>query len=659
NLQQEIQKIPDAHPFEEERKAGTRAARAYRIGYNMGSKSNDSEPSDLELQLQDILREDNKNKFLLVLKDKYEAGSLTRDVARWVCAEGATKCAQALLEEETGLTFDIHDTIYDEHKNWTPLHSASEAGHLPFVSLLLHHGAQPNIRSRSSKRYFNKKLPLNCVLSGIKAHAFFKSHDWSPAKHIFRVIIILCLPQMREKLEALTLLVERTEEVEKEISGYIIEGKVIELAALLIATPEKVMSPSVFENLCPTGQEGSMTFGDFFMKEVMALESLKLSSMSSRTHPKVERKCKRQHALIMPVFQLLGIFDRVGDSIHTYLKEERQKVSDQNIAKEVASILLGAGYPLKEHDYNLSMFNWSLCHQDSYLRESCEEGCGKLKTPEHGTPDPVEQVKFSQTKYGSLTSSAVDDQNCNYDRPQLTEELKNLCNHEYLKDWNRRKSIFKLIYILCLPELQGGLLKRIRSLALDSEDIEKFSCHCLKEGKLVEFAVLLMMAHERLIGKTAQNGGASLLDNSMGLRGCLTRERTSAIYEEIMSKGTFQNKDVVLICKARKKIMSSAQLLFEVFERAGYRIDRYLQSDTYYGITSNLQVAKDVAFLLKEEGFALSQGDTNLSNMKCFLTKLELEPEQTEKLRLLIERSPVRNVGLPLCSPVHMLALSD
>ncbi|OMO61130.1 Endonuclease/exonuclease/phosphatase [Corchorus capsularis] len=131
-----------------------------------------------------------------------------------------------------------------------------------------------------------------------------------------------------------------------------------------------------------------------------------------------------------------------------------------------------------------------------------------------------------------------------------------------------------------------------------------------------------MVAHERLIGKTAQNGDASLSDNSMGLRGCLTRERTSAIHEEIMSKGTFQNKDVVLICKVRKQKMCSAQLLFEVFERAGYRIDRYLQSDLYHGITSNVQVAKDVALLLKEEGFTLSQGgDTNL--VLCYCLELQ------------------------------------
>ncbi|OMO88422.1 hypothetical protein COLO4_20265 [Corchorus olitorius] len=188
------------------------------------------------------------------------------------------------------------------------------------------------------------------------------------------------------------------------------------------------MSPSVFENLCPPvsenlcPSEGRMTFADFFMKEVMALESLKLSPMRNFLLPKVESKCNRQHALIMPVFQLLGIFDRVGDSIHTYLKDEQQNVSDQNVAIEVASIFLEAGFPLKEHDYNLSMFNWTFPIFASEGRvEAILRGKYRPKPKYASSARSFHTCRFPDNSFGSMTSKpAVMPQ------PEAEEQAKQL-----------------------------------------------------------------------------------------------------------------------------------------------------------------------------------------------------------------------------------------
>jgi len=72
-----------------------------------------------------------------------------------------------------------------------------------------------------------------------------------------------------------------------------------------------------------------------------------------------------------------------------------------------------------------------------------------------------------------------------------------------------------------------------------------------------------MVARERLLGKTTWGGGASHSDNSLELRQCLMHETASAINEEFILAATCQSSILVRICKNRKKILSSANLLLE------------------------------------------------------------------------------------------------
>ncbi|OMO80057.1 hypothetical protein COLO4_24269 [Corchorus olitorius] len=125
------------------------------------------------------------------------------------------------------------------------------------------------------------------------------------------------------------------------------------------------------------------------------------------------------------------------------------------------------------------------------------------------------------------------------------------------------------------------------------------------EGKIVELAALLMVAHERLLGKPTYTKVGFVSDpSSLELHLCLKEEMSSAIYAETISKATFQSSNSVEICEARKNLMSSAHLLLKVFANAGYCIDRYLKSEFYLKrTTTNLQVAEEVRYLLKVKGF--------------------------------------------------------
>ncbi|OMO80053.1 hypothetical protein COLO4_24278 [Corchorus olitorius] len=347
-------------------------------GYNIDTEwyCSDDDRS-FQDDLLNILEEDNKDKFLSFLKERYVPGLLPPVLLLVISLSMVRKNVLKLYLKKKLINydFDIHreDSAYD-----SPLHLASLCGHPGLCRLLLSHGAQPNIRSRQvGSEIFHNMLPLNCLLDdGLKDSVYFQGRPtFDPADHIFRVIIKLCLPEVRGELKVLSMLLEVTKEAEKEISRYATEGKVIEIAALLIAAREK-----------------------------------------------------SKLALMMPVFQLLAIFAKVGDRINAYLKQEQSKK-------------------------------------------------------------------------------------------------------------------------------QGGILKNIiRTLALEREDLEEFSCLCLEEGKFVELAALLMVAHERLLGKSICCKGFFVSEPSgFPLYVCLKHEMSSAIYAETISKATYQSSNSVEICKARKK----------------------------------------------------------------------------------------------------------
>ncbi|OMO89161.1 hypothetical protein COLO4_19875 [Corchorus olitorius] len=519
--------------------------------------------------VRDIFFDDDKHKFLTFLEEYGFPEIVPPCITSMIFEHGAEECAKALLEDETGYTIDIHDTLSDDFENWTPLHQASFNGHLPIVSLLLRHGAQPNIRTNCLVRTHpsDNMLPLNYAVARIRSRLFEYSPDCNPEEHIFRAIFVLCLPKMKEMREVLSLLLEKTEEdlVEKEIFHYFIEGKVIELATLLIVAPEKVMSPSVYKKLChtDTGLERSMAYINFIIKRIAELENLKLSSMSNG-NCKMARKCQHQLALMMRC---------------TWIK------------------------PFKP----------------------CYESAVKMKSPTilHGKPESPKLVAYTSTSFGhesqnllqsssqSTSSMAINDQNCNYERLQsLTVELEKLCKHEYLNDWSPRKSIFKLIYILCLPELQGGLLKSIRSnFALQSKNIEELSCICLKEGKLVELAVLLMVAHECLLD-------CIILILCVNLHGKIAITQVSKTY---WNRDLNEQVTLIIVVKGVP------------FLRLGL-----------------LKLAQKSAWLEVPHLRPLES-----------LRPLCIVPKRLEKFGNLSKRFPLKDVGTPSCYPVHLFPLVE
>ncbi|KAJ7975599.1 Ankyrin repeat domain-containing protein 31 [Quillaja saponaria] len=219
--------------------------------------------------------------------------------------------------------------------------------------------------------------------------------------------------------------------------------------------------------------------------------------------------------------------------------------------------------------------------------------------------------------------------------------VETFCKHQYLKDWNPRKSVFLLLYVLCLPELQESL-GAISSLASKTDDIEIITCQYAKEGKLMELATLQMVAWKKLLpSNTSQSESENC--NDPAIRQCIMRELQSLIDEEFRLIGS--SGKLVQACKYKKASMASALLLLEVFERAGSGFDKYLSvevrskySREYDNEDQQLMIARDVMWMLKAVGFNLENRDTDLTSMDCF--SMKLDPERSEKLWSLLKNAP-------------------
>ncbi|OMP01190.1 hypothetical protein COLO4_12090 [Corchorus olitorius] len=197
----------------------------------------------------------------------------------------------------------------------------------------------------------------------------------------------------------------------------------------------------------------------------------------------------------------------------------------------------------------------------------------------------------------------------------LAAALENLSRHQYFSDWRPEMSIFKLVYILCFPELEE-LLETSKILACKLENIGSIACLYAMEGKLVELAALLMVTCKKLITTSKENSQNCYSSGEiMAMRQCFISEIQSIIDEETKFIG--QNQSGIQMCKYRKQIMSSALLLLDVFEEVGLEIDHYRQRIKYKGL-KKVKVAEDLQYFIWIAGFILKEKDTNLQDMMWF-----------------------------------------
>ncbi|GAV91032.1 hypothetical protein CFOL_v3_34432 [Cephalotus follicularis] len=323
--------------------------------YNEHDTDDDGENShalcpDHELQLAII--NDDKDEVIDMIEFYVQSGelklftdSVLAHLMGFVTEYLATNCATALVRGESSLRVDLNVPL--PHGSY-PLHHAASVFSLYLIDLYLQHGANIGV-------VYNGLLPLNVALEKLCYHNYLV--DWTPEDSIFKLITIICLPQMKVPLEATKLLAQHTKETAQEFLRYAKDGRPLQMAVLLMVARDIVLAPSCSQEGLTLN--GFMSIRRCIKEEIFSLiqDEVGLAGGSQKSMP--SRVFKDKIAGLFSVLTLLDVFEKAGDAIDAYLRlDPTNKLSKARVVKDVKSILLKAGFDLEKSDTDLTKIKW-------------------------------------------------------------------------------------------------------------------------------------------------------------------------------------------------------------------------------------------------------------------------------------------------------------
>ncbi|KAL3528668.1 hypothetical protein ACH5RR_007990 [Cinchona calisaya] len=223
-----------------------------------------------------------------------------RELLKRICFHDAVNCATALLEGETGIAIEFNAPSCVFY----PLHRAARNLSVGLIELFLQHGARPSLCCHDDTFIFHKMDALTVALDAIANHEYF--NDWNPKKSIIKLIYILCLLEMRVPLRNIQLLALNSEDEEvKVICSHIVrEGRLIELAALLMVALKKLMTPVMVSGISVPMIEPCM------IRQLHAVIDEEFKLMGCSSDGKLVRLCKLNKSVLLSASRMLNVFQK-------------------------------------------------------------------------------------------------------------------------------------------------------------------------------------------------------------------------------------------------------------------------------------------------------------------------------------------------------------
>ncbi|KAJ7970213.1 Ankyrin-3 [Quillaja saponaria] len=303
-------------------------------------------------ELQYILDDDDTDSFIDKMNSlPYKLEVFPTELMTSIIRFGANKIGTAVLNGETCLKPMNVNAVHPRHP--IPLlHTAACVYNYDMVVALMNRGARTDLRCNREKQYIDGMIPLN-----VAVHCFCTIDEfvnkWTPKDSLFNLVIRLSNPfRTRNKLRVARLLFWNTEGIEYEIYRYAKEGKVLELAVLLLVAPKKVLSPSIFENMtnfsCP---HGNTTLRQYITSEIASLTTLRTRLVHEIGSYALLQKCNDKLAKMKSMLMLLELFERAGDKITAYIQQKPD--SDGERVRKIAWLIEESGFVLDYADLDM------------------------------------------------------------------------------------------------------------------------------------------------------------------------------------------------------------------------------------------------------------------------------------------------------------------
>ncbi|KAL0922402.1 hypothetical protein M5K25_006385 [Dendrobium thyrsiflorum] len=241
---------------------------------------------NLERRLAEMVWQDDSSGFISLLKHSpdhaLESPCSNEDegaasLLQLACKLDSVKCAQVLIEGQTGMVVNINEM---DGFGLSPLHTAAEMLSAKCIDLLLRNHARTDLRSNDG----DALLALEISLTSQRTHV-----SWSPDESVEE--LLASLKEM--DLTAITLLAEATKDLTELSYMMAVEGRVVELAFLLVAA-DKLTGP--------TSVHGKNIY------ELVLEESLNLLEMAKGGHWSSTHGIYEKRQALLCQIELLHLF---------------------------------------------------------------------------------------------------------------------------------------------------------------------------------------------------------------------------------------------------------------------------------------------------------------------------------------------------------------
>ncbi|XP_006663720.2 uncharacterized protein LOC102720754 [Oryza brachyantha] len=252
----------------------------------------------------------------------------------------ALRCARVALEGTPPLRGRHADPNILHRYGFSPLHVAAENFNVAMVKLLFRYGASANIRTKGS-RVIEGLLPLHVAVENATMHKYLEDH-WTDGDNIIRLILLLCLPEMKMFLDTTRLIAKHTDNIVEEVCGYIHEEMHVHTAILLLAAQKQLRG-----RLNKSSGEASLNGFDILKSCIDdALDTIHLEGLTmvkQGKNGKALKRLKDRKEALLTAHALVRIVDKAGIALEGYIQTHSQ-VPHDGIVQHVLSILQSNGF---------------------------------------------------------------------------------------------------------------------------------------------------------------------------------------------------------------------------------------------------------------------------------------------------------------------------
>ncbi|XP_044391579.1 uncharacterized protein [Triticum aestivum] len=254
-----------------------------------------------------------------------------------IILENALRCANLVLEGKSPKLCGVRaNPNYMTSFGYFPLHQAAESFSVEMVELLFRYGASANQRT-SGNKIIEGLLPLHVAIENTCQHKYLEDNllvDENYRKgnfgYIYKLIHLLCLPEMKIFLDTTRLLAAHTDNVVDELWKYMEHGKIVPAAILLLAAQRRFRKLNGFDMI-------KNRIDDSIFSLIREGCGLQIGKNTKAAKQRKEKEVRFYNALF-----LVRIILKAGEALDAHIQthsENNMQASHHEVHGKVSAVL--------------------------------------------------------------------------------------------------------------------------------------------------------------------------------------------------------------------------------------------------------------------------------------------------------------------------------